>query len=470
MLKRFFVLVLLFAICFQTGCAKIKEMEEKREAEKKTSQMLQQFQEAFPKPDWWEDSSVSGYAVKINTYKGLVDYIQGYHSKDRKKRSWKLYFKTLYEAILENPDNDDIVVNAISSLVSVFQTDPHVVPLLEFVVNKYFYYKMPTTYMYSGEGGDVIGSLVRRLAQHYNKKKQFEKSIGIIERLLKERKAELNGNVLEMLSLSHAEAFYGRKMYSEAMEILSQAIVEYEGSWEKKLREKLFEYKDEMLDTGSLSIEQKEVAKPQDIELPFGIRYLKVPEELNAQAKDLIGKAFLSNEVHSSESSIFQPYFICGPYLWHKIKDDPMVGDLSKAYKPFAVPIYKDEKLFGYRLMLAAFARDRSDAKIFRKLFAKYIQLQDEAVIRKLNTEELKDYWAMIGWDITEPIFMMDDGKTKVIVNLKVSQDGKHSLFWIDDFSGDLKEDEIGEFCRSYDFQSAMVNFMKKHGLGKQEK
>jgi len=231
----------MFTIFFQTGCAKIEEMKKERQAENRRSQFREQFQKVFPKPNWLQETSE--YTVKINSLSGLLDFNRVYHSQNKQQKSRDLYFKTMYEAVLDNPDNEDIVVSAISNLALVFHRDPNIIPLLEFAVSKYFYYKRPITEMYPGEQGDSIGMLVQKLVYYYNQKRQFKKSIEITKRLMDERKTDLNDNILELLSLKYAEALFGEERYDEAVDALNEAIYMYKGSWEKRLREKLAEYK-----------------------------------------------------------------------------------------------------------------------------------------------------------------------------------------------------------------------------------
>lgn len=203
---------------------------------------------------------------------------------------------------------------------------------------------------------------------------------------------------------------------------------------------------------------------PEELIIPQGINYKRAPDEVNGRAEELIRLSFISTNNHSYENYIFHPPFFCGPYLWHKIKNDSMTNSLTKSYNPFHIPVYENKTLVGYRFMLGRIAKSESDAQLFKELISKYIRLKDTFEIRRLTANELEKLWAIIAWDIQEPIFIIDDGETKLVVNF-LEKDGKLVLFWIDDFSNG--NEEIGEFYKTTDLKSALTDFMSKQGLNK---
>jgi hypothetical protein len=52
--------------------------------------------------------------------------------------------------------------------------------------------------------------------------------------------------------------------------------------------------------------------------------------------------------------------------------------------------------------------------------------------IRKLNAEELKIFWAMIPFDITEPLFILESEQHKLLVVFKAPDELR--IAWIDDY------------------------------------
>ena len=73
----------------------------------------------------------------------------------------------------------------------------------------------------------------------------------------------------------------------------------------------------------------------------------------------------------------------------------------------------------------------------FWRAFAKQAEFT-ELKIRKLNSEELSIFWAMISFDITEPIFIVEGKQQKVLLVFTSPDD--LSVAWIDDYQHVSKE------------------------------
>ncbi len=69
--------------------------------------------------------------------------------------------------------------------------------------------------------------------------------------------------------------------------------------------------------------------------------------------------------------------------------------------------------------------------KAFERLFSYYIRY-NEINIRKLTADELALIWAYIGWDIDEPIYLLEAGDKKIV--LEFDKNGK-DLIMIEDIS-----------------------------------
>jgi len=200
----------------------------------KTQEYRQSFQEAAPQPEWWD--RVSTDDVKIRSYDDLLSYWQ-----DR-ERSDIQFFKAAYQAILYHPLDDDLVVNAVNLLPHGDSAYPYTTTMLEFVLERHFYYQRPLS-KYLGKSGDTIAGIARKLAVTYNNIGDYASTIELVERLLDEREFEVNDQLLELLSLDYAEALYEYGQADEAVAVLETAIDKYDGDWEKRLGEKLSLYR-----------------------------------------------------------------------------------------------------------------------------------------------------------------------------------------------------------------------------------
>ena len=195
---------------------------------KKVKEARQEFASRCPKPQWWDRVSVSD--VSIKTYDDLRKYWQN------KNKSESQFFKAAYKAIHDYPLDSDIVVNAIK-LMNHTYSYRYRTELQEYAIEKYFSYKSP-----HGRPGDSIAGIVWNLGQLYNNAAQFDKSVDLIERLLKEREAEINDHLLELIHLTYAEALYGQNRAAEAINVLKKAVEKYDGSWKKRLNQAIARY------------------------------------------------------------------------------------------------------------------------------------------------------------------------------------------------------------------------------------
>jgi tetratricopeptide (TPR) repeat protein len=216
------VSILLLLSLFISGCSS------------KEGEVRDKFQEACPQPGWWDDVSIID--VNINSYDDLLTYWQN------KERTNNQFFKAAYQAIVDHPLNDDIVVNAINLMPYGDRGYPYIEQMLEFAANNYFDYDRPLA-QYGGKVGDAIAGIIEELVGIYNGKNKYQESIELINRLIEKRESEINDHILELLSLKLAEAYFETGNKEKAIEILNKAIDKYDGSWEKKLREQLEKYK-----------------------------------------------------------------------------------------------------------------------------------------------------------------------------------------------------------------------------------
>jgi hypothetical protein len=67
----------------------------------------------------------------------------------------------------------------------------------------------------------------------------------------------------------------------------------------------------------------------------------------------------------------------------------------------------------------------------FWHAFERYYNFDSPRTVRKLNARELEVYWAMIPYDIEEPIFIVESAQHKILLNF-VEPDLQ--VLWIDDY------------------------------------
>lgn len=145
-----------------------------------------------------------------------------------------------------------------------------------------------------------------------------------------------------------------------------------------------------------------------DVAIPDGVVYKKTTNAINEQAK----KAIL-NELKNSTYTFFDKLLYCGPNFWDHYKSNPKIGAIEKGNIDFQVPqpdgkiIIKNGKLI----------QNKDDYRIIWEQIVKDFN-SPNLTIRKLNTDELKYYWSIIFFDIEEPIFVIENTKLKIILDL----------------------------------------------------
>jgi len=120
---------------------------------------------------------------------------------------------------------------------------------------------------------------------------------------------------------------------------------------------------------------------------------------------------------------------ICGPGLWRMIKDAPRIAELDPVSATSVVDAGGGtiQEFEG-----ALFQTDDQRSALIDVI--RQILSDTEIQIRKPNEHELRIYWALIPYDIAEPIFILDNGERRLLVDFVVDDEAAQ-LFWIGDMS-----------------------------------
>ena len=161
--------------------------------------------------------------------------------------------------------------------------------------------------------------------------------------------------------------------------------------------------------------------------IPKGVVYKKASEELNKEIKDLFSKELSSATV---TYSLFDGVMFCGPRLWQRYKKNEKIAAISQGNVTFRVPltdangkVVKTESLEGKVI------QNKDDFKTFWNEVLKDFSA-GPVNIRKLTAAELDYYWAIISFDIQEPIFVAENTSYKIILD----SGGKKKLMFIEQY------------------------------------
>ena len=156
-------------------------------------------------------------------------------------------------------------------------------------------------------------------------------------------------------------------------------------------------------------------------EVPGGVNYKKASDEINAKAKSLLEEALSKPPGELDVDRTFgKSSIMCGPFVWD------LIGD-SNSFKG-STPVM----LIAGKTSKQGRGITNSDQKrlLWSRLIAK-LGPEGSPVIRKASADEISFFWAMIPFDIEEPLLVADFGKQKLLVNFTLKDKDPH-MFWID--------------------------------------
>jgi hypothetical protein len=154
----------------------------------------------------------------------------------------------------------------------------------------------------------------------------------------------------------------------------------------------------------------------EKITIPKGIVYKYCDPKIVEKAKFLI----TTNLTDSTKYDLCDNILIIGPVLWKRFKNIDILNKIEGGNTTFHVD--KDE-------LSGKMTQDNADTKKVWTELRKEIN-GEKFIIRKLNEKELQYYWAVISFDIDEPLLVVETSSHKYILNiLKDSL----KLMWLDE-------------------------------------
>jgi len=120
---------------------------------------------------------------------------------------------------------------------------------------------------------------------------------------------------------------------------------------------------------------------------------------------------------------------ICGPGLWRMIKDVPIISELD----PVGATSVVDAGAGRFQEFEGALFQTEEQRTVLIDV-VRHILNDTEFQIRKPDERELRVYWSLIPYDIEEPIYILDNGERRLLVDFVVGDESAR-LFWIGDMS-----------------------------------
>ena len=165
-------------------------------------------------------------------------------------------------------------------------------------------------------------------------------------------------------------------------------------------------------------------SQSEKVDIPNGVVYKYCTDSINKKAEETIRKELSSGCTYSfCEKTLY-----CGPLLWKRYKNIPGVGDIKAGNMTIKVPQYdKKGKVKGFENLNGKLIQSHEDFITFWKQVMKDFE-GSEITVRKLNHQELVYYWAIIFFDVEEPIFAVENSTHIFLFDM--DKNGK--LEWIE--------------------------------------
>jgi hypothetical protein len=156
--------------------------------------------------------------------------------------------------------------------------------------------------------------------------------------------------------------------------------------------------------------------------LPPKAKYMASSEAI-ATAKQELSNNLVTNAV--TLTNLFEKPTMCGPGLWHILKDSPHFSKPPIAKSTVKIPIGKGKM----QELPVALLQNEEEVASFRNALADLLSSQGKLTIREPNQDEFMKYWAAIPFDnITGPL-LVAEGKDATIF----CQFEKGKVFWADE-------------------------------------
>lgn len=141
--------------------------------------------------------------------------------------------------------------------------------------------------------------------------------------------------------------------------------------------------------------------------IPEGINYKFGSSQLLKQAKET-----LKQELKNPDYVLFEKYVYCGPKLWKIYSKISLLNSIQKGNITFRV--FENGQYVNKKGKLI---QTQSD---FKKIWDQIIIdfNTTDLLIRKLQPNELTQFWAIISYDIVEPIYVLEGKEFNLIIDL----------------------------------------------------
>jgi hypothetical protein len=161
-------------------------------------------------------------------------------------------------------------------------------------------------------------------------------------------------------------------------------------------------------------------------DLPDDIKYIESDAAVNSETRLMLANAF---DTQSFEN-VLGSTVICGPALWDSIKAHPILNGVKLTDASFNIPITSGANAGSVQVLKGSLFQTPNEIRILSDILR---SLPTNTInVRKINAHEASIYWALIPYDIEEPIFVVEYGELHFLLDINQTD---NKVFWIDEVS-----------------------------------
>lgn len=161
-----------------------------------------------------------------------------------------------------------------------------------------------------------------------------------------------------------------------------------------------------------------------------GIRYKKVPDEINQQAITALETLLQKKMPAEQVTALFSDIVVCGPLLWEQLKKQ---GEKPLDGKPIVVMaggiVFNNEKK-PERQEAKGFVTS-AQVQAFQAALLNSVFPTEKFKVRQAEEKDIRYFWATIPFDIEEPLLVIETAQQRLLLNFQIKE-GKPKIYWVD--------------------------------------
>lgn len=162
-------------------------------------------------------------------------------------------------------------------------------------------------------------------------------------------------------------------------------------------------------------------------EIPKGVRYKKADAKVNAIAEKKLHAVFDKKPTLADYAPVSSTPLVIGPSLWAAIKKAVVKEFANSKPVTFFVP-----GSAGVQKLEGRSPKTAKQLETTWMCIAGLAEKSGKATVRKAKANELSYYWALIPYDIEEPLYMVDCGRTKFVIDFSAANPKDPKPFFVD--------------------------------------